>query len=256
MSVVKTSKRAGGSKRGREEDYEEYMAGIPSAAPAIAGSVLEREHHTTSRSTTSPVIAASSDSVAVSHESLSVESSPIEVTVEASEMPNPAAVNVSTEAVVTTDVTVATDELAIADSSSVLRPRRSKTLAELKLPKYTAGGRPPAPDLAGVAPIRQSITLTPQQVKRLQREVQRRKRAGQSADLSSVCRELIEGLQRDGFEGTLSRGVTGVRLVQQTVYLTPQQIEWMVGEVVRRRAKGEHADKSSLLRAAIDRLSE
>jgi Arc/MetJ-type ribon-helix-helix transcriptional regulator len=255
MSVVKTGKRASSSKRGREEDYEEYMAGVPSAAPAIAGSVIDREHVAAPRSMASAV-AASSESVAVSHASLSGEDSPVEVTVEASAVTQSAVPNVSSEAVVTTDVTVTTEELAIADRSPVLRPRRSKTLAELKLPKYAAGGRPPAPDLAGVAPIRQSITLTPQQVKRLQREVQRRKRAGQSADLSSVCRELIEALQRDGFEGALSRGVAGVRLVQQTVYLTPQQIEWMVGEVVRRRARGEHADKSSLLRAAIDRLAE
>jgi hypothetical protein len=63
---------------------------------------------------------------------------------------------------------------------------------ELGPPGYRAGGRRPAPDLGGIAPVRLTAYLTPHQVLRLRDEVRRRQAMGQRADLSMLLREAVD----------------------------------------------------------------
>ena len=70
--------------------------------------------------------------------------------------------------------------------------RRLTKAEDLGPPGYRAGGRRPAPDLGGVAPVRLTAYLTPQQVLRLRDEVRRRQSVGQRADLSMLLREAVD----------------------------------------------------------------
>ena len=70
--------------------------------------------------------------------------------------------------------------------------RRLTKAEDLGPPGYRAGGRRPAPDLAGVAPVRLTAYLTPQQVLRLRDEVRRRQSIGQRSDLSMLLREAVD----------------------------------------------------------------
>jgi hypothetical protein len=70
--------------------------------------------------------------------------------------------------------------------------RRLTRAEDLGPPGYRAGGRRPAPDLAGVAPVRLTAYLTPHQVLRLRDEVRRRQSIGQRADLSMLLREAVD----------------------------------------------------------------
>ena len=70
--------------------------------------------------------------------------------------------------------------------------RRLTKAEELGPPGYRAGGRRPAPDLGGVAPVRLTAYLTPHQVLRLRDEVRRRQSLGHRADLSMLLREAVD----------------------------------------------------------------
>jgi hypothetical protein len=70
--------------------------------------------------------------------------------------------------------------------------RRATPVAALGDRGYVAGGRPPAPDLAHVAPVRLTAYLAPAQLQALRAEVRRRQAQGQRADVSMVLRELID----------------------------------------------------------------
>ena len=70
--------------------------------------------------------------------------------------------------------------------------RRLTKAEELGPPGYRAGGRRPAPDLDGVAPVRLTAYLTPQQVLRLRDEVRRRQSLGERSDLSMLLREAVD----------------------------------------------------------------
>jgi hypothetical protein len=278
MAVAKGAKRAAGSsRRAKDEDYDEYMAGVPSAAPGIAGAsargdALEQGFASELEAPSAPsaqselgVSTVVSESAVGASEEPAPESAPVESLVpEPREEPHrdergtgaeetlegdPAAIDDRTE----TPAADHHDSSVVTSETSVSRAR-SKRVAELALPKYTAGGRPPAADLGGRAPIRQSVTLSTGQVERLQKEVQRRKRAGLSTDLSALCREALTSFRARASSEPLVRSTAGGRLVQQTLYLTQEQVEWLVAEVLRRHALREHADKSSLIRAAIELL--
>jgi hypothetical protein len=276
MAVAKGAKRAGGSsRRSKDEDYDEYMAGVPSAAPGIVGAsargdALEQGFASELSAPSAPserdTSAVASEPAAGASEEPAPESPPVEsLASEPREEPHPDERRTVAEETLDGDPAATvhpTTETPASDhhDSSVSMPEtsapraRSKRVAELALPKYTAGGRPPAADLGGRAPIRQSVTLSTGQVERLQKEVQRRKRAGLSTDLSALCREALTSFRARALSEPLVRTAAGGRLVQQTLYLTQEQVEWLVADVLRRHALGEHADKSSLIRAAIDTL--
>ena len=72
---------------------------------------------------------------------------------------------------------------------------RRVTRAEALGPRpYTAGGRPPAADLADVPPVRLTAYLLPDQVVRLRAEAGRRFAEGRRADLSMLLREAVEAV--------------------------------------------------------------
>ena len=214
--MAKAAKRASGSsRRSKDEDYDEYMAGVPSAAPGIAGAsargdALEQGFASELEAPSEPSVPSEPDASAVASEpavGASEEPAPESVAVESlasepREEPHSDERRTGGEETLDGDpaatVHRATEPSTSDDNdSSVAMPEtsvprtRSKRVAELALPKYTAGGRPPAADLGGRAPIRQSVTLSTGQVERLQKEVQRRKRAGLSTDLSALCREAL-----------------------------------------------------------------
>jgi len=70
--------------------------------------------------------------------------------------------------------------------------RRLTATSSLGPRGYAAGGRPPAPDVANVRPVRFTAYLTPDQYERLRTEVQRRQGEGKRADLSALLREAVE----------------------------------------------------------------
>jgi hypothetical protein len=72
--------------------------------------------------------------------------------------------------------------------------RRETRVADLGPRAYTAGGRPPASDLGGVAPVRVTAYLRPDQVTTLRVEIGRRLLAGERADQSALLREAIDQL--------------------------------------------------------------
>lgn len=53
-------------------------------------------------------------------------------------------------------------------------------------------GRPKAPDLEGVEPVRLTVYVTPRQLRRLRVEAHRRLIDGDRADVSQIIREAIE----------------------------------------------------------------
>ncbi len=70
--------------------------------------------------------------------------------------------------------------------------RRLTKAADLGERGYTAGGRPPAPDLSGVPPVRLTAYLRPDQVLRLRAEAASRQARGERADVSALLRAAVD----------------------------------------------------------------
>lgn len=67
-------------------------------------------------------------------------------------------------------------------------------------PRRRTGGRPPSDDLNGVAPVRLTIYLRPEQVRLLRCEVYHRHEQGMKADVSMVMREAVDVWKEKTFE--------------------------------------------------------
>ena len=70
--------------------------------------------------------------------------------------------------------------------------RRSTRSSTLGPRYYTAGGRPPAGDLADVPPVRLTAYLRPDQLARLRAEAAHRQADGLRCDVSMLLREAVE----------------------------------------------------------------
>lgn len=239
MMSPRTPRRSSSPRRAKDEDYDEYMTGIPSAAPAMTGALDHSER--------------------VQESQQSAPDRELEAAFAAElEAPIAEAIEPAQEPVMESEFTANYLIEAHVEPLSPEAPRpvgrRVKRVSELALPAYRAGGRPAAEDLGGQAPVRQSIALPMAQIDRLQRAVRRLKR-GARADLSVVVRSMIVQWRAAGappVASSVTQAQGAGRLVPQTLYLAEEQVTWLVGEVVARRGRNERADKSSLIRAAIE----
>lgn len=78
------------------------------------------------------------------------------------------------------------------------RGRRLTSVTELGPRGYAAGGRPPAMDLGSTPPVRLTVYLAPDHVRRLREEVRRRQDQGERTDMSALLRRAVDAFLPPG----------------------------------------------------------